>query len=223
MAILKGNKISEVEELIQLVFEKAAKDSKETQAYGLSQYLSEKLKEPIAERTLTRYYDGYVLDKKSERKKPTKANLDILSCYVGYTDYKDFLSKKNVITKVDSFKTKIVASVVLNILLIGVLSFFTITYYKKNCMIWVGDHYEKIRCSGIENEERLDPIRLKKLRKIMVCRDTVFFKNGKARIWYDKTNNVRTYFSHYGINPENGESLHEITQPIIDNHVPKCK
>lgn len=225
MNIIKGSKISDIKELLQLVFDKVEKESKETQPYGISKYLHEQLpeKKKINERTLTRYYDGYILNKENERKKPNGTNLDILSQYIGYKDYKDFLNKKNVIVEVSTYKTKLISSIITNIILIGFLCFLVTKYYKKNCMIWVGDHYETIRCSGVENEEELDILRLKKLRKVTVCRDTVFFKNGKARIWYDKTNNVRTYFTHYGINPENGKSLHEITQPIINNHVPKCK
>jgi len=222
MGISKKNNLIEIKELLLKVFTQAEEESKETQAYGLSQYLNKKLDDRINERTLTRYYNGYVLNNEQERKKPTRYNLDILSQYLGCKNYRDFLSKKNTRKNLGIYKIQTITSIIFNILLVIVLSFFISKYYKKNCMIWVGDHYEKIRCSGIGNEEELDPIRLKKLRKITVCRDTIFFKNSKARIWYDKTDNVRTYFSYYGINPENGKSLHDITQPIIDNHIPKC-
>ena len=139
-----------IQELMELVFEKVKEDSKETNAYGISKYLNQELDNKINERTLTRYYDGYI--QSGDRSTPNDYSLDILSLYLGYKNFKDFevrriyektirALKDSYEEKIDTFKKEIskIKSVGVSciFILLIVAGAFISKYYKKNCMIWV--------------------------------------------------------------------------------------
>ncbi|WP_303318584.1 hypothetical protein Q4Q34_04555 [Flavivirga abyssicola] len=223
-----------IQELLELVFTKAIKASKKTKIHGISKYLQEALDEKIDKRTLTRYYDGYILNKASERKTITEYYLDILSEYLGYENYKKFelnreaeIEKKvlrheiiNINNKLNKIK-RIGLCSSLALLVISLL--FISKYYKKNCMIWVNDHYEKIRCSGLDNEKRLNKVVLKDFKKIYVCKDSTFFKEGKPIVHYTRHNNDTEFFTMDGEHPiYEGVYTDPITRTIIDSRVPPC-
>lgn len=79
--------------LIKKVFEKAKTESFKKTKNSLSDYLSvcfeEKYGHRISERTLVRYYDFLVLEKKPNHF-IDDYNLDILSAYLGYKNYVEF-------------------------------------------------------------------------------------------------------------------------------------
>ncbi len=85
------------EELIIGAFEKAQLDSKETAAHGLSKYLSEHIEETMNERiekrTFIRYYDACISKKNDKSINPRKHIKDVLSRYLGYENFKDFIEK----------------------------------------------------------------------------------------------------------------------------------
>ena len=85
------------EELIVCAFEKAQRDSNETAAHGLSKYLSENIEETLNERiekrTFIRYYDACISRKSNKSINPRKHIRDVLSHYLGYKDFKDFIEK----------------------------------------------------------------------------------------------------------------------------------
>ncbi|NMH24343.1 hypothetical protein G6042_03580 [Flavobacterium sp. SE-s27] len=98
---------------------------------------------------------------------------------------------------------------------------------EKQCMVWKGDHYEKIDCQ----DEKLGLIHEIvipfdenefELRKIKVCDTTTFLKNGKAIVWYGKKDGEVTFFNQDGRNPENGDELKEITTYMINKYVGEC-
>lgn len=91
-----------------------------------------------------------------------------------------------------------------------------------NCMVWKSDHYERVSCSGESLEIPFDKITMQNFKKIEVCDTTSFFKNDKPIVWYDKTNNILSYFTYPRINPVNGKTLNPITQRIINSHVKPC-
>ena len=99
---------------------------------------------------------------------------------------------------------------------------------EKQCMLWKGNHYEKIDCQQ-ENLGFISEIVIPfdenefELRKIKVCDTTTFFKNGKAIVWYGKKDGTVTFFNQDGRNPENGDELKEITKYMIDKYVEECE
>lgn len=223
-----------IQELIELVFEKAKKASKETKAYGISRYLEEALNEKIKERTLTRYYSGYILNKENERMTPPEFNLDVLSEYLGYENFKKFelnsefeiekkALKKEIINLGNRLKKIKRIGLLISLILFIISLLFISKYYKKNCMIWVDDHYEKIRCSGLDNEKKLNETVLREFKKKCVCKDSTFFKDGKPIIHYTRHNNNFEFFTRDGEHPIFEDVYtNPITRTIIESRVKPC-
>ncbi|WP_299117089.1 hypothetical protein [uncultured Winogradskyella sp.] len=226
------NKEEQIKGLMLLVFDKAKRKSKKNRAYGLSKFL-----EPIVnidQRTLTRYYNGYILNREKDRREPYNYNLDSLSIYMGFNDFvaycsnsenlkgKIILIEKNNELEKKLDKIKKVASLSCLILLI-VAVLFILKYYKKNCMIWVDNHYEKIRCSGLDNEKKLDEAVLKGFIKIEVCKDSIFFIGDEPIIHYTRHNNKIDFFTDAGEHPiYEGIYTNPITRTIINSRVKSC-
>lgn len=213
-------KEKDIKELIQKVFEKAKKESHKDTAYGLCKFLYEAEKVHSSERNLTRYYNYFIEGKKEEKIKPDDATLDELSKYLGHTSFNEFietLEKKEHDTaledKIRVLKNYLSATVVLLVIISLSLLFFVSMYYRKNCMIWVEDHYERIRCSGLENEVKLNEevlLGMKKIINPLQC---------KRDMWYDKTDNKVTFFTYHGKHPENGKILRPVTEYICEKYI----
>ncbi|MCX2681770.1 hypothetical protein OOZ15_17585 [Galbibacter sp. EGI 63066] len=220
-----------IQKLIEDLFEKAKTNSRETKPYGLAKYLSEHVQSArIEEKTFIRYHGGYIT-KTKRRRKPVKSTRDAFSVYLGYKDFDDFIkeneSEKEAVKRkheaqIKKLNNRFLYSLISGIALACGVIFFMVKYYEKNCMIWVGDHYEKIKCSGTNNEKRLDELVLENFYKIDACDTTTFFKGGKEVIWYDKSNNTLEYFTYPGIHPLNGKTLKPISDHIIDKYVSSC-
>jgi len=220
--------------LIKLVFEKAKKDSKKTNSYGMSRYLYKVLSEKISVRSFERHYRGYVQGVEKDRKKITDYNLDILSSYLGHENFKKFelkseceIEKRKLRDEKATIENRLnkvkIIGWLISILFFIISTIFISKYYKKNCMIWIDDHYEKIRCSGLDMEESLDPVRLEKFRKVEVCEDSVFFKNGEPIKHYLRYNNEIEFFTYPGEHPVyDGKFVNEVTSRIIENYVKPC-
>ncbi|WP_299522536.1 hypothetical protein, partial [Winogradskyella sp.] len=226
------NREEQIKGLILLVFDKAKRKSKKNKAYGLSKFLE--LIVDIDQRTLTRYYNGYILNREADRRTPYDYNLDTLSRYLGFNNFAGYCSNiENLKVKIALIeknnelekkldKIKKIAFVCCLILLI-VAFLFIHKYYKKNCMIWVEDHYEKIRCSGLETEKQLDVETLENLKKVTICRDSILTSKGKSITHYLKLNNKVEFFTYHGSHPIYEEkTLKEITPRIIERHVQAC-
>ena len=225
----KGFKKEElIQELMELVFEKAQKESKKKPIHGLAKYLSDRFEESfqfnIDVNTFTRYYKGYI-SKEKEKQSPTDDVLNALCQYLDHKDFKDFEIKseceivkrklrKEITRLEEKYKKMVSMSLVVGVFLLGTLSFFISKYYKKNCMIWVEDHYEKIRCSGLENEKKLNEVEFQKMRKIIpeIC---------EHDLWYDKTDNKVTFFTYYGKHPTNDKTLKRVTEHICEIYILK--
>ena len=90
-------------------------------------------------------------------------------------------------------------------------------------MIWIDDHYEKIRCSGLDNEKALDEILLRDFKMIWPCKDSTFFKNGKPIVHYTRHNNEIDFFTSVGEHPLfEGIFTKPITRTIIESRVKPC-
>lgn len=112
------------------------------------------------------------------------------------------------------------------ICLLGI-KFFKNNSLKANCMQWQTDHYEVVDCN---NDEKLGLIRntskeifneeVFKLRKIEVDKNTTFFVDNKAVVFYIKVNDSTLEFYNLGgFHPVSGKPLRPITKYIIKKYV----
>ncbi|WP_299311437.1 hypothetical protein [uncultured Aquimarina sp.] len=115
-------------------------------------------------------------------------------------------------------KIIITVSITLPILAIAYLGYNS---QKKECMVWLEDHYEKADCNinGISinyNQDWID--NFKKVDNNTSIQ--VFFKEGgKPLYWYYKENNEIELFTLPGKHPENRKELKPITERIIRTHI----
>ena len=91
-------------------------------------------------------------------------------------------------------------------------------------MIWVGNHYEKIKCSGGKLEKSLDQETLAEMKQLNgLCKGSTFFlPNDEPVVWYDKYHNKLTFFTKEGIHPTNGRTLKPVTPYIINKYAEEC-
>lgn len=127
----------------------------------------------------------------------------------------------------NTFLEKKSKKIILTIIAMG-LSFAFICYFflqKKQCMQWSDNHYEMVDCTlNTEDQVKFISIRpldknLLDLKKIQISDTTTFFKNGKAIIWYAKTENGIDFFNTHGRHPENDNALKPVTHYIIKKYV----
>ena len=206
--------------LVNRVFEKARDESKKDSPYGLCKYLHEEARIKVSERNLTRYYNYFISGNEGEKINPDDTSLGELSKYLGYKGVKGFitgLEKEGQELangeQIQMLKRKLFFSIAIIGVLTISLAFLISRYYRKNCMIWVEDHYEKIRCSGLENEKKLDKVVLLRMREI---KDPVQCQHD---LWYDKSDNQVRFFSYYGQHPTNGKTLKRVTEYICEKYI----
>ena len=214
---LKMNK-----KLVDKVFEKAGKESEKASVFGRAEYLAEHIIEEykfqVSSKTLMRYH--------KKEYSPSHPLTDYLSKYLGYENYVEFVSKESEPTSKPGDKgfkkNKAWIIALMLLLLLGGSTYVGYQNGKEDCMIWKEDHFERIACSGIGNEELLPTFRLENLKKITPT-DTIttFFKNGKVQVWYDKSNKKLEFFTAPGIHPVNGKTLKPVTPYIIAKYIKK--
>ncbi|MCP9201336.1 hypothetical protein MKO06_15610 [Gramella sp. GC03-9] len=214
-----------MKEFLEQIFNKAERESGLKSLRGRCEYISESLLEnfkyQLSYKSLERYYKN-----ESSPKGETK---DMLAKYLGYSDYNEFILNKhsgdNEKIEVEShkgpyaikgFKQWILVSL---IPLIGTAGYVGFLNGSEECMVWVEDHYEPIKCEGELGEVAYRSFLVKNFRQIEVSDTTTFFKNGEVQVWYDKYKNDLYYFTAPGINPENGKTLKPITNYMIDKYV----
>lgn len=123
-------------------------------------------------------------------------------------------------------KLLITAIVVAVLFLIIIVS---ASFFKKDCMVWVNDHYEERDRSEQGYCDSYYDSRYFYLKKITVCDTTAFFdNNGKAKVWYVKVspNSIECFdrFAPYPLNTS--KFLKPITPYMIRtylNNRPTCK
>lgn len=101
--------------------------------------------------------------------------------------------------------------------------------FDDKCMIWKGDHYEKIDCDenrvfgemSYDNVVALNKDVLENFRRIEVCDTTTFFINDRPMIWYIKQDGKCEFFSCNGIHPITRKPLRPITKHMVEKHILK--
>jgi len=215
-----------MEQFLQEIFKKAKEESGEESlrkwAEHISDYLMEEKRFQISGKTLERYYNGETT--------PNGEKKNQLATYIGYASYQDYLITQHKEDQTEEVESPISLKVknkkkVLTTLLVIFPVLFGIGYLgfstgREKCMVWMEDHFEVSTCSGEPSEEEWNEYRFENFREVEVNPDTEFFApNGKPKIWYDKENNVLTYYTAPGINPETEQTVKQITPYIIQTHV----
>lgn len=93
------------------------------------------------------------------------------------------------------------------------------TIKKMDCMYWNDVEYIPVYCDENagnfqviqRNEETL------KMKKITRA-DTLTSENALGKVWYDKSNNRVEFFTNHGIHPENGKTLRNVTEHILEKY-----
>lgn len=101
--------------------------------------------------------------------------------------------------------------------------------FDDKCMIWRGDHYERIDCDennvfgemSYDNVIALNKEVLENFKKIEVCDTTTFFINDRPLVWYIKQDGQCEFFSCYGIHPVTRKPLRPITRHMVEKHIMK--
>ena len=164
---------------------------------------------------------------------PNTEKKDKLAKFLGYKDFRDYLSVKEDFQKEGEINEEITTKAkgrnhkkyggfliaIISISIIVVLVYLKNSIGSEDFMIWKNDHYEITPCEGKLGETVKIPYLLKNFRQINVTDTTTFFKNGKPNVWYDKHNNKMYYFSAPGINPETGKTVKEITPYMIEKYI----
>ncbi|MGE8342555.1 MAG: hypothetical protein ACN6OI_16105 [Flavobacterium sp.] len=118
-------------------------------------------------------------------------------------------------------------SLIIAAFLLGLTLIVYLNMSQKDCMQWMGDHYEKIERSDDGYCNTYYDARYFDLKKIEVCNTTEFFDDsGRAKVWYIKIGNSVECYNQFAPYPENTQRfLKPITQHIIDRYLsnrPKC-
>ena len=114
----------------------------------------------------------------------------------------------------------------------GAVVFFTVLGYviknnwfpEKQCMEWVGDHYEEVDCNktqqGIMTTASIVPINpnAKDLKKLNCKNKITFFKNEKPLVWYSKVNGEVELYDRPGFHPITDKPLKPITNYMIHKY-----
>lgn len=97
-------------------------------------------------------------------------------------------------------------------------------YPEKQCMVWVGDHYEEIDCNkeqlGIMSLASIVPINssAKDLKKLDCKSKITFFQNDKPLVWYSKVNGEVELYDRPGFHPITEKPLKPITNYMIHKY-----
>jgi hypothetical protein len=123
-------------------------------------------------------------------------------------------------------KNKVIVFLVLISLFFMGYTVKNMVFSKKECMIWVGNHYEAVDCKNekesIGNITSLVVLNesLLSFKKIDVSTNTVFFKKEKPIVWYGKSfDGNHEYFNQPGLHPETGKTLKPISKYIIKKYI----
>lgn len=223
-------------DIVIAAFKKAEEEYVNDKKYKLSEYIADQIEEKsnirITSRTFVHYYEKYI-NKKEGIATPKHENIEHLCVFLGYDSYEDYVNQnpeeaiiqtppKEYFPKRDKNRIAI-WTLVITIVGLTLYNQITSNLISNECMIWVTDHYEPIKCSGKRGETALDQETLEGMKQIDLCKDDTFFlPNDEPIVWYDKHHNKLTFFTKEGIHPTNGRTLKPITQYIINKYAQEC-
>jgi hypothetical protein len=216
-------------DVIIRAFEKAAqeiigKSTKTQRSSYISNVLEENYRYFVNERTLRNLYDDARAAEQNIDIAVKTEHISQLCKFLGYQEYLDFEEANKIQVK----QKRIYPSSKLWLPLFLILSLalwfsYNTIFSTASCMKWNDIRYEKTDCSGRIEEIPYNKTIFENMRALEACDTTTFFRNGKPIVWYDKSNGEISFFSHYGLHPENGKTLKPISEYIINKYVNSCK
>ncbi|HBR55104.1 MAG TPA: hypothetical protein DEA82_13340 [Flavobacteriaceae bacterium] len=201
------------------VFEKAIKNGADASGSSIATEVHHALekveKQPITADAIRGYYRKY---KNHIPFNVAKNSKDQLARYIGYESYRDFVQKNTRNgNKVSSYLLWFL------IVALGVsLSWNFFVTDETCCMIWMEDHWEETACSGKRLERACDTKTLRKMKRVEVCKDAAVKKNYQPVLWYDKSDDVVTFFTYHGLHPVNGKTLKQATRYMVEKYGEEC-
>ncbi|WP_338733449.1 hypothetical protein [Mangrovimonas cancribranchiae] len=215
-------------DILELAFNKAKKDTGTETITRLSTYLSDKIQEisnePFGERRLRD------LLRKVKAEEPIELRPHVLKSlcqYLGYTDYEGYIKGVSKTTQVKPRKlTNKRTWIVVVFFILGALSIIIYqSVTKQRWMVWVEDHYEEVDFDTKKYE--LKQLKLYKEERILRfkliknpnCNTTFFNEDGSPKVWYHKTKNGNVeLFTSHGLHPKTGNTLRPISTYMINKY-----
>ncbi|MDU8886331.1 hypothetical protein RXV94_09180 [Yeosuana sp. MJ-SS3] len=196
----------------------------------ISDVLLNDYKYPLSARSLRNLFDASKTCDEATDINISSDHTKILCQYLGYKSYSDFLienpdkikSEKN--KGAGGFLKKNKLTILISVITIIVIYFIT-SINKQRWMIWQEDHYVEVSFDAekysMSQMKLYNKDRINDFRKIRVNCETEFFNStGEVKIWYGKNSNGELeYFTAFGLHPETGKTLKEITTYMIKTHI----
>jgi hypothetical protein len=185
----------------------------------------------VSSRSLTNYYNKYVEEVANTAGEPNGELKDLIALYLGFDSYLDFENslvkpeKQSIVKPAKnalSTKNTWIAFSAFIIFILGVIYFVNTNFYsEKNCIIWTETYFVESPCDvkySIDNTRY--QLNIDAFKKIKVDKETAFFKDEKAVVWYGKSKSGEMeYFTLRGVHPETLKELKPITAYIIKKYV----
>lgn len=90
---------------------------------------------------------------------------------------------------------------------------------KKECMYWNNEKYIPVYCDEIIADHHVEQQNDELMNMQKITRtDTLTPDNSLGKIWYDKSNKKVEFFTKYGVHPETGKTLKEVTKYILEKY-----
>jgi hypothetical protein len=185
----------------------------------------------VSSRSLINYYNKYVEGIANTAGEPNGELKDLIANYLEFSSYHDFenyhlkAEKKTLLVQSKNifFKRSIIIKITAVITcILGGVSFMSSNFTsEENCITWNKTHFEEAPCNlkySIDNT--MYQLNIDNFKKIELDKETIFFKNGNAMVWYGKsTIGEMEYFTLRGVHPETLKELKPITDYIIKKYV----
>lgn len=217
--------------LIIKAFEKAKKEVESKKLTHWSTYLSDFIYEDTGEQ----YGEKSLRTHYNKAKRNSDENIELksyvtnsLSIYLGYDSYLHFLKENQVegkkscnndVSKIRKKKKN------LGLIIIAILTiYFGYDMVKKNCMIWQGGYYVKVKCNNASDIKSIpyNEVILNNFKQVIKpdCNYLFFKSDGSENLWYGKSaKGELEFFTYYGLHPTTGKTLNPITQYMINKYI----
>ncbi|QNJ97016.1 hypothetical protein ALE3EI_0433 [Constantimarinum furrinae] len=202
-------------ELIQAVKMKALKEGAPDSKNGVAEHVSGRTDISISSKSITNYLKNFGAGNDITIAFEIR---DSLARYLGYRNFRDFQNQGT--------QGSIIKKYLLWFLIIALGVSVSWNFFGTGdecCMLWIEDHWEETDCSGKKLERECEPNTLEKMRLVEVCKNAPFKKDGQQILWYDKTDNVVTFFTYHGLHPVNGKTLKEATEGMVEKYGKVCE
>ena len=213
--------------LITQNFNSVSGDSTNAKATKLCSTLFDNFSFTVNARTLTRYYNQYVLNTE-EKRTPEKDIVEMLCKNVGYTNFEMY---KKQFARTEDFQKRNYARLVFSIFIVSAVIAIGIVLVSNltsdNCITWNGESYVDYDCAFNKHPQtNNDVLRVtastksyRNLKKIVVYDTTTIKKAEKPIVWYGKSEKGEVqFFNTYGIHPVTGKTLKECSYLIRNNY-----